>query len=59
MVTPVADAETANRATELKLEANAFYAKMQYHEAIEKYTEAIAADPTVPAFYTNRAQCHL
>ncbi|KAJ2017077.1 Serine/threonine-protein phosphatase 5, partial [Coemansia sp. S610] len=59
MVTPIADAQTASRATELKLEANAFYANKQYHEAIEKYTEAIAADPTVPAFYTNRAQCHV
>ncbi|KAJ2860000.1 Palmitoyl-protein thioesterase 1 [Coemansia aciculifera] len=59
MVTPIADAQTVSRATELKLEANAFYANKQYHEAIEKYTQAIAADPTVPAFYTNRAQCHL
>ncbi|KAJ2081719.1 Palmitoyl-protein thioesterase 1 [Coemansia sp. RSA 988] len=51
--------ETAERANKLKLEANALYAKKQYHEAIEKYTEAIECNPTVPAYFTNRAQCHL
>ncbi|KAJ2896545.1 Palmitoyl-protein thioesterase 1, partial [Coemansia aciculifera] len=59
MVTPIADSQAASHANELKLEANAFYANKQYHEAIDKYTQAIEADPTVPAFYTNRAQCHL
>ncbi|KAJ2459170.1 Palmitoyl-protein thioesterase 1 [Coemansia sp. RSA 2424] len=59
MVTPIADAQAVSRANELKLEANAFYANKQYHEAIDKYTLAIEADPTVPAFFTNRAQCHL
>ncbi|KAJ2722847.1 Palmitoyl-protein thioesterase 1 [Coemansia sp. Benny D115] len=53
------DAQAATKANELKLEANALYSKKHYHEAIEKYTEAIEADPTVPAFYTNRAQCYL
>ncbi|KAJ1662921.1 Palmitoyl-protein thioesterase 1 [Coemansia sp. RSA 1813] len=53
------EANAAKKANEVKLEANALYAKKQYHEAIDKYTEAIALDPTVPAFYTNRAQCHL
>ncbi|KAJ2698984.1 Palmitoyl-protein thioesterase 1 [Coemansia sp. IMI 203386] len=53
------DAETVARANELKLEANALFAQKKYHEAIDKYTEAIEADPTVPAFYTNRAQCHI
>ncbi|KAJ1738305.1 Palmitoyl-protein thioesterase 1 [Coemansia sp. RSA 989] len=51
--------ENVKRAQELKAEANALYAKKQFHEAIEKYTEAIACDSTVPALYTNRAQCHL
>ncbi|KAJ2558424.1 Palmitoyl-protein thioesterase 1, partial [Coemansia sp. RSA 1836] len=59
MVTPIADAQAVSRANELKLEANAFYANKQYHEAIDKYTLAIEADPAVPAFFTNRAQCHL
>ncbi|KAJ2782323.1 Palmitoyl-protein thioesterase 1 [Coemansia javaensis] len=51
--------EAARRGNALKLEANALYAKRQYHEAIEKYTLAIESDPTVAAYYTNRAQCHL
>ncbi|PIA16040.1 Serine/threonine-protein phosphatase-like protein [Coemansia reversa NRRL 1564] len=51
--------ETAERGNKLKLEANALYAQKQYHEAIEKYTEAIECNPTVPAYFTNRAQCHL
>ncbi|KAJ1793814.1 Palmitoyl-protein thioesterase 1 [Coemansia sp. RSA 2399] len=54
-----ATATTATRANEVKLEANALYAKKQYPEAIAKYTAAIELDATVPAFYTNRAQCHL
>ncbi|KAJ2587400.1 Serine/threonine-protein phosphatase 5, partial [Coemansia sp. RSA 1797] len=58
MTQPVAS-EAASRSIELKQQANALYAKKQYHEAVEKYTEAIALDPTVPALYTNRAQCHL
>ncbi|KAJ1988623.1 Palmitoyl-protein thioesterase 1 [Coemansia spiralis] len=52
------DAETASRADALKLEANKLFAQKQYHEAIAKYTAAIALSP-VPAYYTNRAQCHL
>ncbi|KAI8322699.1 protein phosphatase 5 [Martensiomyces pterosporus] len=36
-----------------------FFLEKQYAEAIEKYTDAIDIDPTVPAFYTNRAQCYL
>ncbi|KAJ1730872.1 Palmitoyl-protein thioesterase 1 [Coemansia biformis] len=51
--------EAVRRGNELKVEANALYAKKLYVEAIEKYTQAIASDPTVPAYYTNRAQCHL
>ncbi|KAJ2159919.1 Palmitoyl-protein thioesterase 1 [Coemansia sp. RSA 552] len=47
------------RGEALKQEANALFREKQYHEAIEKYTAAISSDPTVPAFYTNRAQCHL
>ncbi|KAJ1950826.1 Palmitoyl-protein thioesterase 1, partial [Linderina pennispora] len=30
-----------------------------YHEAIEKYSQAIELDPTVVAYYTNRAQCYI
>lgn len=50
---------TETQANELKLQANALYAKKQFHEAIALYTQAIELDPTVPAYYTNRAQCHI
>ncbi|KAJ2512489.1 Palmitoyl-protein thioesterase 1 [Coemansia sp. RSA 2049] len=53
------DVNAVKKANALKLEANALYAKKLYHEAIDKYTAAIEVDPTVPAFYTNRAQCHI
>ncbi|KAJ2840981.1 Palmitoyl-protein thioesterase 1, partial [Coemansia erecta] len=58
-MTKLVDDEAVARANELKLEANALFAQKKYHEAIEKYSEAIKKDPTVPAFYTNRAQCHI
>ncbi|KAJ2818000.1 Palmitoyl-protein thioesterase 1 [Coemansia erecta] len=59
MTQAVVAADAAARASELKTQANALYAKKQYHEAIEKYTEALASDATMVALYTNRAQCHL
>ena len=31
----------------------------KYADAVLKYNDAIEADPEVPAFYTNRAFCHL
>jgi tetratricopeptide (TPR) repeat protein len=31
----------------------------RYHEAVEKYNDAIDLDPEIPAYYTNRAFCHL
>ncbi|KAJ1897590.1 Palmitoyl-protein thioesterase 1 [Kickxella alabastrina] len=58
-VVPAVDASAAARAEQLKMEANALYAHKHYHEAIEKYTQAIQVNPSVAAFYTNRAQCHL
>ncbi|KAJ1834777.1 Palmitoyl-protein thioesterase 1 [Coemansia sp. RSA 2711] len=59
MTQPVVSEDAVQRGNALKMEANALFAKKHYHEAIEKYTQAIASDPTVPTFYTNRAQCHL
>ena len=38
---------------------NAFFKEGHYAQAIVKYNEAIDLDPEVPAFYTNRAFCHL
>lgn len=31
----------------------------RYHEAVEKYNDAIDLEPEIPAYYTNRAFCHL
>ena len=31
----------------------------RFPEAIEKYTAAIELNPTIAAYYTNRAFCHL
>jgi tetratricopeptide (TPR) repeat protein len=40
-----------------KDEGNNFFKNKQYEEAIEKYTEAIALDPTDVTFYSNRSAC--
>ena len=37
-----------------KNEGNNFFKNKQYNEAIEKYSEAIASDPTDVTFYSNR-----
>lgn len=39
-------------------EGNNFFKAKKYPEAIEKYTEAIAADPTDVTFYSNRSACY-
>ena len=38
---------------------NVLFKEGHYAQAIVKYNEAIDLDPEVPAFYTNRAFCHL
>lgn len=43
------------RAEELKVEGNAFLKDKNYVRAEECYTRAIALDPNVEAFYTNRS----
>jgi tetratricopeptide (TPR) repeat protein len=43
------------RGVQLKLEGNAALRDGNYDLALAKYTEAIAADPTEPTFYCNRA----
>jgi len=48
---PNASAET------LKGEGNAFFRKGEYAAAIEKYKEATAMDPYVPAYWSNMAAC--
>ena len=39
-------------------EGNNFFKVKKYPEAIEKYTEAIAADPGDVTFYSNRSACY-
>lgn len=47
-----------SQALALKSEGNTFFKSKQYAQAIEKYTEAIAADPTDVTFFSNRSACH-
>ncbi|KAI9498777.1 Metallo-dependent phosphatase-like protein [Zychaea mexicana] len=47
------------KADQIKAEANKLFAEKHFPEAIEKYTAAIELNPTVAAYYTNRAFCHL
>ncbi|KAJ3354112.1 Serine/threonine-protein phosphatase 5 [Allomyces javanicus] len=54
-----AQSENQIRAEALKNEANKLFAEKHYEAAIKQYTEAIEADPTVPAFYTNRALAYI
>jgi tetratricopeptide (TPR) repeat protein len=39
-------------------EGNEFFKAKKFEEAIQKYTEAIAADPTDVTFYSNRSACY-
>ena len=43
----------------LKTEGNKLFQACRYHEAVEKYNDAIELSSEVPAYYTNRAFCHL
>lgn len=43
------------QAEQLKTEANLLFSQKKYSDAIKKYTDAISFNPTVPAFYSNRA----
>ncbi|RCK66898.1 Small glutamine-rich tetratricopeptide repeat-containing protein 2 [Candida viswanathii] len=52
------DAETRAKADELKLQGNRAMAQKDYPEAISKYTEAIALDPTNVVYLSNRAAAH-
>jgi tetratricopeptide (TPR) repeat protein len=46
------------QAKERKNEGNNFFKNKNYPQAIEKYTEAIALDPTDVTFYSNRSACY-
>ncbi|ORZ03546.1 Metallo-dependent phosphatase-like protein [Syncephalastrum racemosum] len=51
--------ENRTKAENVKAEANALFADKKFQEAIDKYSVAINLNPTVAAYYTNRAFCHL
>ncbi|AAF02162.1 E3 ubiquitin-protein ligase CHIP [Arabidopsis thaliana] len=55
MVTGVASA----MAERLKEDGNNCFKKERFGAAIDAYTEAIALSPNVPAYWTNRALCHM
>ncbi|PVV04789.1 hypothetical protein BB560_000697 [Smittium megazygosporum] len=46
-------------AIKIKNEANKLFSEKKFKEAIEAYTKAIKLDSSVPAFYSNRAQCYI
>ena len=54
--TDVADPPSAEA---LKNEGNELFKAGKYAEAVVKYGEAIDLDPEVPAYYSNRAFCHI
>lgn len=49
---------TNAKAEALKNEGNAFFKSGKYREAIGKYKEATAVDPSVPSYWSNMAACH-
>jgi len=51
--------EGTTKAEAVKDEGNALFKMGRYADAVAKYNEAVELDPEVPAYYTNRAFCHL
>ena len=47
-----------DEAVAVKNKGNAAFAKKDWNDAIDFYSQAIELDPTDPAFYSNRAQVH-
>ena len=56
---PAIDIADKSEADILKDEGNELFKKGKFADAVLKYNDAIDADPEKPAFYTNRAFCHL
>ncbi|KAF3908731.1 hypothetical protein AA313_de0203036 [Arthrobotrys entomopaga] len=52
-------ASTKADAAALKDKGNAAFAKKDWNEAIDLYSKAIELDPTVPAYFSNRAQAYI
>ena len=53
------DISEKSPAEQYKEAGNKLFKDGKYADAVLKYNDAIEADPEVPAFYTNRAFCHL
>ncbi|KAJ1911236.1 Palmitoyl-protein thioesterase 1 [Tieghemiomyces parasiticus] len=51
--------EQVDLAEKLKNEANVFFKERKYDDAIRLYTEAIELNPSVPAYYCNRALAYI
>jgi len=47
------------KAEALKTEGNALFQAGRFADAVGKYNEAIEHNPELPAYYTNRAFCHI
>lgn len=52
-------AEDKKQSLVVKEQGNAHYTKKEFAQAIQKYSEAVALDPTNPTFHTNLAAVHL
>mmetsp|Transcript_45933 Transcript_45933/g.143745 ORF Transcript_45933/g.143745 Transcript_45933/m.143745 type:complete len:480 (-) Transcript_45933:39-1478(-) len=50
--------EEAERAMELKNQANRLFVTKSYAEAIDLYTQAIGCDGSQPTFWSNRSACY-
>merc|ERR1712223_738046 len=50
---------TDSLADQKKEEGNQLYLSKNYREALQRYNEAISLCPGCPAFYGNRAACHM
>merc|ERR1719211_345759 len=50
---------TDSLADQKKEEGNQLYLAKNYREALQSYNEAISLCPGCPAFYGNRAACHM
>ena len=44
---------------ELKDQGNKYFNASKYDSAIESYSKALALNPNVPTYYTNRALCYM
>jgi small glutamine-rich tetratricopeptide repeat-containing protein alpha len=54
----IPSAEDKKKAEALKMEGNAAISAKSYSLAIQKYSEAIALDPSNPVYYSNRAAAY-